>query len=420
MPYRNRRSGFSHHCMAMGALILLSASTLLLSSCGNFFSCEGKASCPCASGVTSTTTNPCGGSTGTGTGTGSGTGSSADDYAYVANSSTSNTYLDAYNLGSGALTAVTGSPISLGYSPISMVVTPADTYMYAASDTALNTTDPGVGYIYGYSIASGGALSILGGGDALIEESDASLAVSPDGQWLFTLPIDGLQINEYSINTSTGILGELASYYGLSSASTGSITPISLAVAPSGEYFAAALGTGGANLYPFDTTTGLQTSGQSATVINPANSASGIYAVAFDGNNYFYCAGTAGLEVFSVAPGAVTLLNTYSLGDAPRSIAVNSTSTYVYVGNEGDNTISGYSIGTGGVLTAIPGSPFTAPAGVDALAFDSTGAYLIASGYNSSTGIQLYTIGTGGALSPTASAGTGTSTLIPGTIAATH
>jgi 6-phosphogluconolactonase (cycloisomerase 2 family) len=410
MASANRRAKFHLYCTDAFALILLSAATALLSGCGSFFSCEGKTDCPVTCVASSTVTCPA-------TGSGSPTGI---DYAYVANSATGSTYVNGYNLSSGTLTAI-GSPQNFDYSPNSMVVNPADTFLYATSDPNLTT-----GYIYGYSIGTSGALAVLGGGSPQIEENDAALAVSPNGEWLLTLPDvtvggSGL-LNVYSINTSTGAAGSTTAYsYTLTSAPTGTITPLSVAVAPSGEYVAAALGTGGANVFSFDTTTGAPLAGQNPVGIDPGSAASGIYALAFDSNNYLYCATTNGLQVFSVSSGlAVTPLQTYTLGNQPRSIAINSTSTFVYVGNEADGTISAFSIGTGGALTAVAGSPFTGPTSVNSLAIDSTGKYLIASGYNASTGIQLFSIGTTGALTSVGTAGTGTSNLIPGAIAATH
>jgi 6-phosphogluconolactonase len=414
MAFANRRAGFRLYRTHSCALVLLAAGTVLLSGCGNFFSCEGKADCPAACVASSTVTCPPTGGTGTGSGTGTGV-----DYVYVANSATAATSLDGYNVSSGALTVATSAPFPLTYVPTSAAITPANTFMYISSDAALNTANPGEGFIFGYSIGTGGALTTIGDAPQ-IDENDSALAISPDGQWLFTLPDDALTINEYPINASTGDLGTLENDYPLSSAPTGAITPVSIAVAPSGEYFAAALATGGANVYPFDTTTGSLPANQSGVVINPGNAASGIYAVAFDSNNFLYCVGTAGLQVFTVSSGAtVTLLKTYPVGNGPRSIVINSASTYLYVGNDTDSTISGYSIGTNAALTALAGSPYTAPTSVDALAIDSTGKYVIASGYNATSGIQLYTIGSAGALTPTASAADGTAG-VPSAIAATH
>ena len=414
MASTNRRVGFHLYGTHACAFILLSASTLLLSACGSFFSCEGKESCPCATGVTATATNPCGGSTGSGTGTGTGAGSSTDDYAYVANSATSTTDVDAYNLGSGTLTAVSGSPYNFDFSPTALVVTPADSFLYAASDSALTS---GTGYIYGYSLGTGGALSILSSGTPLVSENVTSLAVSPDGDWLFCLDDDGLTLEEYSIDTSTGAI-TFAATYGITGASGTQVLPYSVAIAPSGDFLVVTLGTGGAETFSLDETTGVATS---ATLLSPANAATGIFAAAIDANNNLYLAGTDGLSVYSTTTaGAPTFLKTYATGNGAHSVAINSTSTYVYVGNETDGTISGFSIGANAALTALAGSPYTGPTTVDALAFDSTSAYLIASGYNASTGIELFSVGSAGALTSVATAGTGTSSLLPGAIATTH
>lgn len=387
------------------ALFLLSSVTLLLTACaGSFFQCEGKPSCPTTTG------------TGTGTGStpaGSSGSSTAADYAYVANSVTGISYMNGYTLAKGALTATTSSPYSLNYTPTSLAITPAGTFLYIATDSNLTA---GVGYIYGYQLGSGGALSILASGSPLVSENVASLAISPDGNWLFCLDSNGLTLEQYSINPTTGAL-TFAATYGVTGATNGIVTPSSVKVAPTGEYVAVALGTGGAETFAFNTSTGIASP---ATLINPANSAIGIYAVSADAANFLYCAGTAGLQVFTVNNvGNATLLKVYPTGNGANSVAINSASTYVFVGNASDSTITGYAIGTGAALTALAGSPFAAPTNVSALAFDNTGAYLLATGYNTVSGTQLFTLGTAGALTSSASAGTGVTNGVPAALATT-
>ncbi len=395
MARLNRNKVFRLQGPQVGALLLLPTMMVMLSGCGSFFQCEGKASCPT---------------------TGTGTGTSTVNYAYVANSAKGATYINGYTLASGSLTATTGSPYSLGYSPSAMAVTPANTFLYAASDSDLTGT--GLGNIYGYSIGTGGALSILASGSPLLNESVTSIDISPDGKWLFALDKDGLTFEEYTINSTTGIL-TLGSIYNIAGALGQLVTPVSLKVAPSGDYIVVALGTAGAETFSFTTSTGVV--GPTASTITPATSATGINAVAVDSNNYLYCAGTAGLQVFSTTTAGVpTLQKTYTTGKSPRSIVINSASTYVYVGNYTDGTISGYAIGAGGALTPLTSSPYTAPTLVNALARDSTSAYVMAAGYNSTTGIQLFSIGSTGTLTSSASAGSGTDTSIPGAIAVTH
>ena len=391
------------------ALSLLSAATLFLTACGSFFTCEGKASCPVT--CTATITTNCTGGTGTG-----GTGSTTVDYAYVANSVSSNNSIDGYNLGNGTLTTATSAPFSFGYVPSSMVVTPGNTFLYAATDATL---DSGHGYIYGYSIGTGGALSILSSGNSLIPGEDiSSLAVSPDGKYLFCLDTIGTLLGEYSINATTGALTFLDSYVVGPVASGLTATPAQVTVAPSGDYLVVALGQGGAETFTLDETTGAATA---QTLLTPTLSTNGIYAAAIDVNNNLYLATTNGLSVYSATTAGVpTLLNTYATGVGAHSVVVNTAATFVYVGAESTGNIYGYAIGTNAALTAISGSPFTGPTTVNALAFDSTMKYLIASGYDASSGIQLFTLGTTGALTSAGTAGTGTDVAIPGAIAATH
>ena len=376
------------------ALALLSAITLL-SGCGGFFVCEGKTSCP----TTPCTTN---------------CPTTGVNFAYVSNPSSSSNTVNGYNLANGNLTTnATGAPYSFGYSPIAMVVTPANTFLYTASNPALST-----GYLYGYAVGTGGALNILSSGMPLVTESAVSLAVSPDGQWLFVLDANGLTLSEYSINTSTGAL--TFNTTGAISPASGTVNNVSnqVAVAPSGDYVAVAIGTGGVQTFTLDTSTGALTP---QNPINPGNSQVGFFGVAIDANNFLYVAGTNGLTVFSATiDGVPTLLKTYTAGNGPRSVAVNTAGTFAYVGNKTDGSISGFSIGTNAVLTPIAGSPFAGPTLIGALAFDQTGAYLITSGYNDTTGIELFAIGTTGALTSSGTAASGTTPSILSAIATTH
>ena len=393
-----RRSKFHPHPAHLCALALLSTLPLL-SGCGSFFQCEGKADCPTTPCVpSSTVTCP---ATGT-------------NFAYVANPASSSNNVIGYNLENGNLTtAVSGSPYNFNYAPIAMAITPTNTFMYALTNPGLTT-----GYLYGYSVSTSGALNILSSGKPLVTESAVSLAVSPDGQWLFVLDANGLTLSEYSINASTGAV---------TFNTTGGITPgqgtvnhvsNQVTVAPSGDYVAVALGTGGLQTFTLDTSTGALTA---QNPVAPSSNQVGFFGVAIDVNDYLYVAGTNGLTVFSATTAGVpTNLKTYTTGNGPRTVAVNTAATYAYVGNKTDGSISGFSIGTNAVLTPIAGSPFTAPTLIGALSFDQSGAYLLASGYDATTGIELFTLGTTGALTTSGTAASGTTQSILSAIATTH
>ena len=381
------------------ALALLSALALLLGGCGSFFVCEGKSDCPTTPCVpSSTVTCP---ATGT-------------NIAYVANPASSSNTVNGYNLANGNLTTnATSAPFALGYSPIAMVVTPGNTFMYTASNPGLGT-----GYLYGYTVESGGALNILSSGKPLVTESAVSLAVSPDGKWLFVLDANNLTLSEYSINASTGAL--TFNTTGAISPGSGTVNNVSnqVTVAPSGDYVAVAIGTGGIQTFTLDTSTGALTP---QNPFAPPSNQVGYFGVAIDVNNYLYVAGTNGLNVFSVTTAGVpTFLKTYTTGNGPRSVTVNTAATLVYVGNKTDSSISGFTIGTNAVLSPISGNPFTAPTLIGALSFDQSNAYLIASGYNDATGIELFSIATSGALTTSGTAASGTTASILSAIATTH
>ncbi len=374
---------------------VLFAATAGLSSCAGFFVCQ-KASCPTSTTSTSTSTN---------------------DLAYVANSATGSTYINGYAVSSGTLVAATNSPYSVGFVPSAMAVTTADTYVYVASDPALT----GSNYIYGYTIGTGGALT---NGSAQVAENSVALAVSPDGRFLFSLNADGLTMEQYSINTSTGALTSIISYPLTGSASGGTIVPYSLTFAPSGNFLVATYGLAGAQIFSYSYNTSNSTSTVTSTaVLNPSNSTDAFYGVAIDSNNYIYTASTAGLRVFSAtSAGIPTLVNAtpYTVGSGPRSVMVNAAGNYVYVADSVGSQIYGYKIGTGGALTALTGSPFTAPSGVSTLARDNSGNYLLAEGYSAVSGIQIFGIGSSGSLTSNNTAASGTSTAYPVALATTH
>jgi 6-phosphogluconolactonase (cycloisomerase 2 family) len=156
------------------------------------------------------------------------------------------------------------------------------------------------------------------------------------------------------------------------------------------------------------------------TTANPT----GDYSVALDDNNYAYIARTNALAVYSINSSTLAYSQqdskSYTSGMVPRSVVLSSSGGYVYTANEGAGTISAFAIGTSGALTEETGSPYAGPTNVSALGVDNSGNYLVAAGYDSSAGVQLFSIGAGGALTHVDSVGSGTSTTDPTVLALTH
>lgn len=394
--------GSSLRTLLLGVMGLgVGVGTVPLTGCSNFFVCQ-KASC---------TTS---GSTTTGTG----------DYVYVSNSASGNTYISAYQVGTGTLTAISGSPYNLSYVPVAMAVSPNDDYLYVLA--AAGTSYSG---LYAYPLTSStGAVS---SGSQLEQGNFASMAISADGNYLYTLDAaTGATLTQYTLNTSTGAISSAASFATpggpsgvgcpVSSATPSSAT-CSIAVAPSNNFVAVSLGTNGTVIFPYTSSSGITNASYTGYITSPS-AASGDYSAAFDDSSDLYIARTVELTPYSSlsssSPAAGTSL-AFSSGAIPRSVTLSTSYSYLYTADEGSSQISVFSV-TSGVLAQLTGSPVTGPTNVSALAAERSGAYLLAAGYNATSGLQMYPISTTGLSTSVASEATGTTTTIPVVMAVTH
>jgi 6-phosphogluconolactonase (cycloisomerase 2 family) len=394
----------------MAGAVLLGGTALSTTGCAGFFVCQ-KASCP---------------STGTITANNSG------DYAYVSNSLSGSSYIDQLGISSSGLAPV-ANPLNVGFTPVAMNVSPANTYLYVASSGGASS--PGV---YLYSIGSGGVLSAANGGSRIIADQNiAAMTISPDGNFLFTVDtitvsnVTSVVLYEYNLNTSTGLVQNTSPYgtFATNGAScTLAGTPLSqvcsVTVSPSGDLVAVALsggGTSGVETYSYSSGSGIGNGGSAVGGVPPLSSASGDFSLAFDANDYLYVASTAALtsyDTLTTTPYNTVNTQSFVSGVTPRSVILAKSYGYVYTADEGNSTISEFSQTTG-TMTLL-GSP-PGPTNVSALGADNSGLYVVAAGYNSSSGIQLFSIGSAGALTQTGTeVGSGTSTSVPTVLAMTH
>jgi 6-phosphogluconolactonase len=350
-----------------------------------------------------------------------GGGGSTGDYVYVANAnSTSNSTtetISAYTVGTGTLTAVTNSPYVLSFLPTAIAVNPANTIVFVAGNSA----------IYAFAIESGGVLNVLNSGSAVGAADVVSMDISPDGQWLFALDGNGVTLDEFQINSSTGVLTPQAgAAYTVSGNPIPVIVPHAVKVAPRGDLVFVALGTGGDLVFPFNTSTGALstqlslppvsvTTSDNALAVNPAET---LLFIARSGTS-------GGLAVYTIGSGgSLSEINNspFAAGNQPFSVVVNKAGTDVYVANQLDSTISGYSIASGGALTALSGSPYSSGASVTALTIDNSGNYLLAAAHGGGADLTMYSFDstTAGKLDPSTTTATGTDPTGPVAIAATH
>jgi 6-phosphogluconolactonase len=341
--------------------------------------------------------------------TNSGGGTNTGNQAYVANQTTKS--VAGFTVGTGTLTAVANSPVTLTFVPTSLVVTPNNSFLYVGGQAGIDL----------YLINSDGSLSTPTTGALQVAVTAPSMAVSPDGQWLIAL--DGItqQLDIYAINASTGVLTAAAgspATYSLASGA-GTWLPTTVKVSPDGTLIFAALGTGGDVVFTFDTTTGAAVLSQT---LGTGNLTTGDYGLAVDPKTaYLYIArsGTnGGLMVYSIGSGGALNLvkgSPFAAGNGTYSVVLDSTGTYAYAANRTDSTISGYTIvpatATAGLtLTALSGSPYASGTSVQSLGIDSSGKYLLAAAVGGSADLTMYSfdITTPGKLDPETSKATGT------------
>lgn len=315
-----------------------------------------------------------------GSGGGTTVGGSGSNYAYILNVATQT--VSGFLIGTGTLTATPGSAYSFSFVPQSAVVTRANNFLYVA----------GPGAIYAFGINNNGSLS------GLVEEagvslgSEVALAVSPDGQWLFGLNTLGSTLDEWQINQTSGALTSLP---GAAYSVTGAIPlPLMLRVSPFGDYVFAALGTGGDHVFTLDTSTGAVASSQHLYLNSTQTSDNSLISDSTETFLYIARSGAGGgVAVYTIGAGGALSAVTgspFAAGMGTFDVALDSTGKYVYAANRSDGTISGYAIGTGGVLTALSGSPYASGAAITSLAADRSGMYLLAAAASGNPDLTMY------------------------------
>jgi len=225
-------------------------------------------------------------------------------FAYVANlvsnaSGPSSISMYTINATTGVLTPTTPATVATGWFPQGIAIDPQGRFVYTAnsddSTVSMFTVNQTTGVLTATSPAS---VSTLVPGEPLSDPS--FLTVDPTGKFLYVTASlsEGAAVFMYSINQTTGVLTPTspAMVY------TGGI-PFQVVVAPNGK-FAYAVNN-----------------------LNSIGSPDGVYAYTVDPTT-----------------GVLTPTGSVGTGQAPTGIAVDPTSSFAYVVNRLDNTVSMFKI----------------------------------------------------------------------------
>jgi 6-phosphogluconolactonase len=365
--------------------------------------------------------------------TSSGGTTNTGDYLYVANSN--NTFFAGFGVAStGALSVLSGSPYNNSVAAESLAVNPGNTFLYAGTTAG----------IFVYLINSNGSITVQNGGSVAADDMVATaMQVDATGNYLLAVGISTAQqvqaIAIYTIDTSTGLLtpvtgSPLALYTGNTSTPT-VVAPTGLLITPNNAYVYASLGALGVQVLTLGSG-GALAAGATPTLLFPFSKSTSPsdQGTASDPNSQFLFVAeiNTGLRVFSIGSGgslSEVSGSPYAAGTGPTAVDLDATGSYVYVANKGSNNISAFTLtAASGKLTAVAGSPFSSgglqPIGI---VNDNSKQFVavINSGQNGSGGnsdLQMFKCDAtvNGKLDPVATATTGTDPTQPAAIAATH
>lgn len=322
-------------------------------------------------------------------------GGDTGNYAYVANAG-ANTISGFQISTAGALTKTSGSPYSvtysgISYSPQALTVTRSNKYLYVGTSLG----------IFGYSIGSSGVLTSVAGGAVLQQQIFINaLETSPDGKWLFALSNStggatsnqNASIQVYAIQSDGTIAPSLVTQY----ASPATFLPTSLRMTPNAAYLYAGLGTGGAIVCSFNTSTGAI--GNPVLVV-AADLLSNVNALAVDPTStYLYTARSGsnpGLAIYPIASDGTLNAGTAYLGGSSglqlSSVVLDGSGKYVYVADKNNNDVEGLVIGTAGsAWNSTPDSPYATGQSPLGLAADSTGKWVLATASSGSPDLTIF------------------------------
>ena len=232
-----------------------------------------------------------------------------------------NDTVSTYTLDANCVPTLVGTVATAGYAPVAVTFSPNGQFL------AVGTDGPPPGHVYVFSVSAGGALTAVPGSPLITPGRSASaVAFSPNGNFLAEVEYTGtpeLAVFAVAANGAlTLVPGSVVSIPG---------SPVSVAWDPTG------------------------------TVLAVAN------AIATPGT---------GIDTFTVsAAGVPTLVHQTGLPNE-RSVrfVAGPAGTLLVAGDGNNNSASVYSLGAGGLLTALPGSPYATGGFVYEAAFNANGS----------------------------------------------
>lgn len=285
-------------------------------------------------------------------------------FAYVVNRGSNNVTAFTIDAATGTLTAIAGSPFPVGNGPAAIAVDQSGSYAYVVNqkDATLSA----------FRIdRSTGVLNAVTGSPFATGSAPTSVAIDPLTPTVYVTNSGAGTVSVYAITEGSGALVPVT---GSPYAIGGSPSAVVVSTLQSYSVFVADQIAGTVSQYapPFN--------GTLAILGLPLTIGVGPLSMAVDNGNLLYVADAAANTLFGfsntgAAPTAIAG-SPYSTGNMPTSVAIDPLDNFIYVANQGANTISAFALLTTGAPTPLTGSPFAAADEPSALSVDPTGSFL--------------------------------------------
>lgn len=273
-------------------------------------------------------------------------------YVFVGNAGSNDISAFAVDPATGGLTEISGSPFAAGSKPgaLALIGTSTGYYLYVA--------DTGSNNLSAFAVnPSTGALTPLSTATFATGKAPSAIAVDPSGSFIYVANHGGSNdISAFTVDSGTGILTEITG----SPFAAGS-NPFSLSFGASGKFLYAANPGGttpSVSGFTVNASSGVLTALAGSPFSLPV-----INSIAADRTGeYLYLTTDLGIAPYSIDP-KTGLLNEldypFAAGLNPYGVAIDPTNQFLYVTNEGGDSISGFKLDpSSGDLLALPGSPF--------------------------------------------------------------
>ncbi len=305
-------------------------------------------------------------------------------YFYVVNVSNTGSggTLSEYSLTSGVVGVLSGSPITLPATPTSVVVSPNNLFLYVGTSVGILMFTIGTNG----QLTQGNNGTVIYSGPAQVQ----NLAVDATSSWLIVTYRDSSELDALAISPLSGLTQTGTPV----PATLDAPSPAQLAISPANNNVFIALGNGGTDAISF-TASAASPWGVAPYHINLAAQSTAANAVAVDPSSTYLFIGEVTSNILRKF--AITNLsaaqNTYSTGQTPSAILSDPTGQYVYTTNYTDNTLTGFSLNAG-ALTTLTDSPFATAKSPIAIAEDSTKSYVVVAGFGNNPDLWVYSYDT--------------------------